>query len=106
MASNIISEPSSCSHLVSGLLSQDDQSTSEYRLTVAKRQYIPGLGNKLGIKNMREGSMSEVMAETSEGDASNVPGSNTKLGLVPREMLDHCLRKVCDTWRAHQHSFD
>lgn len=45
--------------------------------------------------------MSEVMAETSEGHASNVPGSDAKLWLVPREMLDHCLRKMCDTWRAH-----
>lgn len=53
---------------------------------------------------MREGSMSEVMAETSEGHTSNVPGNDAKLWLVPREMLDHCLRKMCDTWRAHQQS--
>lgn len=51
---------------------------------------------------MREGTMSEVMAETSEGHALDVPGSNTKPWLVPREVLDHCLRKVCDAWRARQ----
>ena len=51
---------------------------------------------------MREGTMAEIMAETSKGHASDVSGSNTKLWLVPREMLDHCLRKVRDAWRARQ----
>ena len=66
----------------------------------AKQQYVPSLRNKLGIKNMRKGTMSEVMAETSKGHALNVPGSDTKLWLVLREMLGHCPRKVCDAWRA------
>ena len=51
---------------------------------------------------MRERSMSEIMAKTGEGDALNVSGGDTKLSLVPREVLDHCSREVCDTWKTHQ----
>lgn len=49
---------------------------------------------------MREGPMSEVMAEAGEGNALNVSGGDTKLWLVLREMLDHCSREVCDTWKT------
>lgn len=76
-------------------------STREWRREV-KPQYIHGLGNKLGIKDMREGSMSEVMAQTGEGNTPNISGSDTKFWLVPREVLDHCSRKVCDAWKTHQ----
>lgn len=47
--------------------------------------------------------MSEVMAETSEGDASNVSGGDIKPWLIPCKVLDHYSREVCDAWKARQH---